>query len=112
MRSNQQPFFPDPINTKENKKILKFLKNTTEVQEKLKFIQELDDDIKSVVSDCKSRKRGKIKIYAMTFVKKESTLSFSDMCYFKFGDTGEEDLVDRDSWIISENISQPDKCIG
>lgn len=94
-----------------NKKLFKFLKNTPEVHEKLKFIQELDDEIKSIISDYKNAKEERLQtqmelcndICKNNAISEKNTQSFLDMCHFEFSDPGEDDLIEN---LASEDIEK------
>lgn len=78
---NREPF-SEPINLTEVK-LFKDLKDTPEVQEKIKQIQQLDDDIKNVIDTYKEEKRERLKTQKeMCDVIRKNKVPQKDSCLF------------------------------
>lgn len=115
----------ESLTVNEKEKLFKKLKNTPEVQEKLQYIQELDDEIVSIISDYKNEREQRLQtqkelcndICKNNAFPERDTQSFLDMCDFEVTDRDEnndliDDLVDKDiKTIISRTVKSTNKYV-
>lgn len=103
----------ESISSHESEMLFKNLKNTPAVQEQLKFIQKLDDEIESVISDYKSEREQRLEtqlelcndICKHSVLPQKDTHSFLDMCHFEFSDPGENEQYSIDDQ-VNEDIDE------